>query len=286
MKQKIFIAVASALFLQGCIQTIAIRSMGGIFNNGIQSYMEESDLQLAHESLGSTLKLLETMIKTDPKNTELLVYAAQGYQAYGLAFCEDDNVERARTFYLRGKEYGMRVLLNNKQFRQALDGDLETFHAALTTFSKKDVPALFWTAFNWGSYINITRTDVAALADISKVMEMIQRVIELDSTYYYGAAYVFLGTLEAATPKMLGGQPEKSKEYFEKALSINGRKFLLTQVYFAKSYGVQMQDQELFDSLLTEVENASIDIVPECRLPNAIAKQKAQLLRAQENDLF
>lgn len=286
MKHKLFLLLLIPLLLQGCIQTIAVRSMSGIFQNGIAAYMEESDLQLAHESLGGTLKLIETLIKTDPDNTDLLIYAAQGYQAYGLAFCEDEDVERARTFYARGKDYGLRVLFRNAKFRAAFDKDEETFRKALHTFSKDDVPAVFWTAFNWGSYINITRSDVEALADIGKVVEMIRFVIAQDSAYYYGASYLFLGAIEATTPKALGGQPEKAREYFEKALTINGGKFLLTQVYYAKSYAVQMQDKELFQTLLTQVEEASIDILPESRLPNAVAKQKAKLLREQENELF
>jgi hypothetical protein len=42
----------------------------------------------------------------------------------------------------------------------------------------------------------------------------------------------------------------------------------------------------LFKSLLKQVENASIDDVPEIRLANVIAKQKARRLLAQENELF
>ncbi|MCX7984113.1 MAG: TRAP transporter TatT component family protein [Bacteroidetes bacterium] len=287
MKHRwILITIVAILALQGCIQTIAVRSMSGIFQNGIATYMEESDLQLARESLGSTLKLIETLIKTDPNNKDLLVYAAQGYQAYGLAFCEDIDDERARTFYLRGKEYGLRALTQNKHFVQGLDGTLEQFRVGVLTFSKNDVPAIFWTAFNWGSYINITRSDVTALADIPKVLELISFVLHHDSAYYYGAAYVFLGTIEATTPKALGGNPDKAKEYFEKALALNNGTFLLTHVYYAKSYAVQEQNKALFDSLLSIVETTPLDIAPNIRLPNAVAKEKAKRLRERESDFF
>lgn len=286
MKQRLLFSIILAFVAQGCIQTIAVRSMSGIFQHGIATYMEESDLQLAHESLGSTLKLIETLIKADPQNTELLTYAAQGYQAYGLAFCEDIDNERARVFYLRGKEYGLRALKKNKRFAEALDGSLEQFRAAVQTFSPNDLPAVFWTAFNWGSYINISRTDVTALADIPKVLELISFVLQHDSSYYYGAAYIFLGSLEATTPRMLGGNPEKAREYFEKALTINKGSFLLTHVFYAKSYAVQEQQKELFDALLKTVEDTPLDVAPEIRLPNAVAKEKAKRLREQENDFF
>jgi tetratricopeptide (TPR) repeat protein len=284
--KRIILCITAILMFEGCIQTIALRSMGGILDNGLASFNEESDLQLAHEALGSNLKLIEALIKSDPENEQFLTFAAQGYQAYGLAFCEDDSVERARVFYLRGKEYGMRVLRKNKNFREAMNGDLTQFHEALKTFSKDDVPAIFWTAFCWGSYVNITRTDVIGLADLPKVNALVEFVAEKDPSYYHGSALLFLGTMEATTPKALGGNPEKAKAYFEKCLSLNGGKFLLTQLYYARSYAVQNLDRELFESLLKQIEDASIDVLPEARLANIIAKQKARKLLAQANDLF
>jgi tetratricopeptide (TPR) repeat protein len=284
--KRIILLVSVVFLFEGCIQTIALRSMGGILDNGLVAFNEESDIQLAHEALGSNLKLIEAMIKSDPENEQFLLFAAQGYNSYALAFCEDDSVERARVFYLRAKEYGMRVLLKNKKFKEAFNGDITAYREAVKTFSKDDVPALFWTAFSWGSYVNITRTDVAGLADLSKVQALIEFVAEKDPSFYHGGSYLFLGVIEGTTPRSLGGNPDKAKEYFEKALTINGGKFLMTQLYYAKAYAVNTQNQPLFESLLMQVEGTSIDDVPEIRLANVIAKQKARKLLAQESELF
>jgi tetratricopeptide (TPR) repeat protein len=284
--KKSFLFIAALFLFDGCIQTIALRSMGGILDNGLSAFYEESDLQLAHEALGSNLKLIEAMIKSDPENEQFLTFAAEGFNAYALAFCEDDSVERARVFYLRAKEYGMRILKKNKKFKESLEGDITAFREAVSTFDKDDVPAIFWTAFSWGSYINITRTDVAGLADLSKVNTLIEFVAEKNPSFYYGGAYLFLGTIEGSTPKSLGGNPDKAKEYFEKCLALNGGKFLMTQLYYARTYAVATQDQPLFESLLKKVEEASPDILPEARLANIIAKKKARKLLAQSNELF
>jgi tetratricopeptide (TPR) repeat protein len=284
--KKSFLFITALFFFEGCIQTIALRSMGGILDNGLSAFYEESDLQLAHEALGSNLKLIEAMIKSDPENEQFLTFAVEGFNAYALAFCEDDSVERARVFYLRAKEYGMRILMKNKKFKEAMDGDITAFREAVNTFDKDDVPAIFWTAFSWGSYVNITRTDVAGLADLSKVNALIEFVAEKNPSFYYGGAYLFLGTIEGSTPKSLGGNPDKAKEYFEKCLALNGGKFLMTQLYYARTYAVATQDQPLFESLLKNVEEASPDILPEARLANIIAKKKARKLLAQSNELF
>ncbi len=284
--KRVFFFIPLLFVLQGCIQTLAVRSMGNIMDYGFQAFNEESDLQIAQEALASNLKLIEALIKADPANEKFLLYATQGYNAYGLGFAEDDSVARARVFYLRAKNYGMRILEKNNAFKQAEDGSLTDFTRALQSFSNDDVPAVFWTASSWFSYINITRTDVAALAAISRATAMMEFVLQHDSTYYYGGAYLFLGAIEGSTPAMLGGRPEKAKEYFEKSLAISGGRFLLADLYYAETYAVQVQDQPLFESLLNRIDSASVDILPEARLPNAIAKQKARLLRAKMSDLF
>lgn len=283
---KIFGIFFSAILLAGCVQTMAIRTMGGILDYGLEAFNEEGDLQLAESALGSNLKLVEALIKGDPENEKLLLMAAQGFNAYALAFAEDDSVERARVFYARGRDYAMRVLTRNRRIKEALDMDITAFQAALKTLSKDDVPAVFWTAFGWASYINISRSDMSAMADLPKVLAMMEFVRDTDPKFYYGGPYLILGSIEGSVPRVLGGKPEKAKEYFERALAVNGGKFLLTYVYYAKTYAVQEQDQELFESLLTKVDEASLDILPAARLSNAFAKKKAKLLRGRINDLF
>jgi len=284
--KRLLVFLPLIILLEGCVQTIAIRSMSGIMDYGFQAFNEESDLQIARESLGGNLKLLEALIKGDPGNEQFLLFAAQGYNAYGLAFAEDDSIERARVFYLRAKEFGLRILRNNKKFRESLSGDEAAFRLALQSFGKDDVPAIFWTASSWFSYINISRTDISALADISKAAAMMEFVLQNDSSYYYGGAYLFLGAIEGTTPSMLGGKPEKAKEYFEKCLSISNGNFLLAKLFYAKTYAVQVQDQPLFESLLKQIDEASLDALPDVRLANAVAKQKAKRLLARVNDLF
>jgi len=118
------------------------------------------------------------------------------------------------------------------------------------------------------------------------VEAMMNFVRERDPGYFYGGADFFLGTIAGSRPPMLGGSPASSKEHFDRALSLSGGKFLLTYVYYARTYAVQVQDSVLFGSLLTAVDTASLDILPAARLSNAVAKRKAALLRAKTAELF
>lgn len=283
---KNFTLLLIAFFSIGCVQTMAIRTMGGVMEYGLEAFNEESDLELAKDALGSNLKLVEALLKGDPDNQKLLLMASQGFSAYALAFVEDDSVERARGFYLRGRDYAMRILRQNRSVSEALHKDIQALRSALSELSADDVPAVFWSAFGWGSYINLTRADVGAVADLPKVIAMMEFVRDKNPSYYYGGAYLLLGSIEGTIPRALGGKPERAKEYFERALALNGGKFLLTYVYYARTYAAQELDQDLFESLLRKVNDASLDDYPAVRLSNAVAKKKAKLLLSRESELF
>lgn len=282
---RLFLLLPLLLFT-GCIQTIAVRSVGGIVEEGYDALTEESDLQFAEQALPGNIKLLEVMLKNDPDNERLLKLCAEGYASYALGFVEDVDVARARVFYLRGRDYGMRILEQDTDLKNALAGSADDLRAALAKKSKEDVPAVFWTAFPWGGYLNITLTDPEAIAAIPKLEAMMNFVAAKDSAYYFGGAHLFLGTLYGSRSRFLGGNPEKAREHFETAMRLNGGKFLMTHVYYAKSYALQTLDEELFVALLTHVGNSSLDILPEFRLGNAIAKRKAQWLLEKKDELF
>jgi len=270
----------------GLLQTVAVKSTTGILDEGMAAVFEESDLKLAEQAIASDLKLLEALHKSDPGNDHLLIMLTQGYAGYSLGFVEDQDPERAKMFYARARDYGLEVLRKNKNFNTAFDEAPAAFVRSLDSFSDDDVPALFWTANAWGNLINLSIGDPEVLGDLYKVNAMMDFVLHHDENFFYGSAHLYVGTILATTPKALGGNPEKAKEHFEKCLAIGERKLLLPFVYYAKSYAVQIQDTTLFQSLLKAVDDASIDILPEQRLVNAIAKQKARALRAKMSDLF
>ena len=113
-----------------------------------------------------------------------------------------------------------------------------------------------------------------------------KRVVELDEKYHYGGPHLALGGFYGSRTKTLGGDPEKARFHFERSLELNQRKFLLTQLVYAKIYAVQSQDKKLFKSLLKEVLGAPQNTLPEQRLANEIAKMKARDLLEMADELF
>ncbi|MGD0338528.1 MAG: TRAP transporter TatT component family protein [Bacteroidota bacterium] len=287
MLQKSWYIFPFLLLFAGCsIQKLAIRSVGGVMDYGFEAMNEETDLPLAEQGLASNLKLIDALIKGDPENDHLLFIGVQGYSSYALGFVEDQSPARAKVFYARSRDYAFRILDQNKEFATARNGTLDDFTAALGSFSKDAVPAIFWGASAWGSLVKLSIDDPEILIDLPKVLAMMDFVIKNDSTYYNGFAFAFYGTIDAVTPKMLGGKPDRAKQYFERCLAINGGKFLLSYVFYAQYYAVGIADQELFESLLKKVEVAPDNILPEQNLANMIAKQKAKALLAKTSELF
>jgi len=260
--------------------------MSGILDNSMAALYEETDLVLAEKALASDLKLLEGLIKTDPQNEKLLLMASQGFGAYALGFVDDDNPERAKSLYLRGKIYGLKILTKNSEFEKSLNGSTEDLQKSLSQFNKKDVPALFWTANNWASWINLNFNNPDALIDLPRVQLLMERVLELDESYFFGGAHLFFGIIYAARPPILGGDMKKAKNHFDRCFNYSQEKFLLPYVFYAQYYLTRHFNEALFIKTLEKILTTPGDILPGQQLPNAIAKRKAQKLLERINDLF
>lgn len=286
MNSLLSVLLLSSLFLTGCIQTIAVRTVGGIVEDGFGAIAEEQDLTFAAQALPANLKLLEVMLRSDSNNERILLLLSEGYCSYALGFVEDTDPVRARLHYLRARDYGLRVLNKDRSFAAAFRGTPDELRTVLTRLDADRVPAVFWTAFAIGGYANITLADPNALADLPRAEVMMEFVASRDSSFYYGGADLFLGSLYGTRPRLFGGDTERATRHFERALVINRGRFLMTHVYYARSVAVQTLNETLFDDLLNTVDDASLEILPEFRLANAIAKQKAQMLRNRKSELF
>ncbi len=272
---------------EGCSLTrLTISATSVIIDGGFESMNRETDIQLASQALPSDLKLLDGLILESPDNEKLLLLGAQGYSSYALGFVEDSSKERASLFYLRARDYGLRVLFKNEDFKRNFGGDLETFQKSLDEFGKDDAPAIFWTANAWGSYLNINRDNSDALADLPKVEAMMNFVLKYDENYFYGGAHMFFGTILASLPSIFGGDTTLAKVHFEKAIQASDGKFLMVNYYYARFYAVMTQNKDLFESLLEKVVNAPENLLPDQNLANEIAKMKATELLKHETDYF
>jgi tetratricopeptide (TPR) repeat protein len=279
--------LASLTLLSACsMGQIVVRSSQTILDSGIDAMNRETDLQLARAAIPANIKLIEGMLIEDPDNTELRLYAAQGFYGYSYGFIEDEDRARASLLYRRCYEHARRAL---QQAGLTLDPErtgAEQLADAVALLDNRAVPALFWTASCFGKWIDLNRDNVRGIAGFGNAAALMQGVIERDDDYYYGGAHLFFGVYYGARAPMLGGDFTRSLQHFERAHEINGQKLLLVDLLKAEYLHRQQLDRKAFHAALQKVRNAPDDLYPEMALVNAIAKRKAGGLLALEDKWF
>lgn len=280
-------AIISVTLLSGCacLMKMGVNRLAPTFEKFGQTAQKGNDPELLRIGAPSNLLMLDGLIEISPENPKLLTAAAQAYCAYAQAFVEDEDVERAARIYLKGRDYGMRVLKSSISFRKKLESG-ERIEEAVKVLGKKYIPAIFWTGTCWAGWLNLSKRDPKALLDVPSIKGLMERVYQLDDTYYYGAPHLFFGVYYAGLPTIAGGGAEKSKVEFEKAIEITGGKNLLPYVMYAQSYATLVQERELFESLLNKVLESPSDAVPEMTLVNEVAKKRAAKLLKEADKYF
>ena len=220
---------------------------------------------------------VEGFIQAAPDD-KLLLRGAEAYFGYANAFIEDTDKKRAGMLYLKARDYGLHVLKKSDQFSRALDGPVPQFREMLNSMGKGDVPALFWTGNSWLSWIGLNLDRPDAIMDVPKAVALLERVVELDETYYFGSAHAALGSYYAAQPKIMGNTSEKAKQHFDRAFVISDGKFLFMYYLYAKFYAYQIQDRELFEKTLRMVIETPPDKYPDMNFANEVARRKAKVL--------
>lgn len=256
-----------------------------MIEGGIEAMNEEPDLQLAEDAMPANISMLNGMIRLDPENVQLHVYAAQAYYGLSYGFNEDNDKQRADRFYQRGLKQGL-IALDLLGLKDVKKQNIDNLEQQLQKLGKDDVAALFWTASNWAKWIDLNRDDAASLIQLAKPTAMMQRVLELDDTFYYGSAHLYFGVYYGARPPMFGGDFAKSKNHFDRAREINHNKLLIVDLLQAQYLSRQMFDQKDFHQRLTKIVEAPQDLYPELTLLNQIAKRKARLLLSKEEQWF
>ena len=272
--------------LSACsIDKMMVRASMPMIEGGIEAMNAEPDLQLAEDSMPANLGLLNGMIHLDPENIQLHVYAAQAYYGLSYGFTEDKDLKRSQEFYLRGLKHGLIALqlsgLDNAKKLNPLD-----LEEQLQKLDEDDVAALFWTASNWAKWIDLNRDKASSLIQLPKPTAMMQRVLELDDTFYFGGAHIYFGVLYGARPPMFGGDFEKSRKHFDRAREITDNKLLVADLIQAQYLSRQMNDRDDFHQRLTYIINAPEDLYPEATLLNQIVKRKAKRLLRYEARWF
>lgn len=282
-------ALASPALL-GCDTTkFTADTTAGLFQRAQPAFQEHWDYELAGEAIPGNIIQMEGLLRASPENESLLLNTIQLYSAYAFGWIEDRveqlrversysqaNVQlrRARYFYQRSLDLGRyRMGLRHEGYQEAYDAGLPEFQEWLREeFTEpEDAEDLFWVGYPMISLINAAKDELSLVAELPFATALIERSVELDEDYFYGAGLI---ALAAAATELPSADLDAAGERWEHMLQVTERRNLVGLVQMARLYAVKRHDREMYVALLREVLEAG-DIAPENRLQNAIARQRA-----------
>jgi hypothetical protein len=265
--------------IAGCV-SISER-LAGSWSGAIQG---QTDIETVRDGAPAYLLMIDGLIDGDPENARLLLSGARLYGSYATAFVDD--AERTRRLAQRAKGYAERALcIELEDVCASAGARFDAYTRVLQDVDEGETWVLFGYGVTWAGWLQANSSDWNAIADIPKVRATMQRVVELDEQHEDGAAYLYLGVLASLLPPAMGGEPEKGRGYFERAIELSGDRNLMAYVLFAEHYARLVFDRELHDELLGNVVAREIDD-DEFALNNTLAKARAQALLASGNDYF
>lgn len=265
--------------LSGCV-SLAATSLAGDIAEGI---LNQDDPETVRAGAPAYLLMLDGLIADEPEDQALLLAGARLYGAYAAAFVEDD--ERARRFTGKALAYARRALcLDQPEVCEREQRPYGEFVQVLPEVGAGELPLLYAYGASWAGWIE-NRGDWAALADLPKVEAVLERVIQLDEAHDHGNAHLYLGVIRTQLPPALGGNPEKGRIHFERAIELSGGRNLFAKVEYAEHYARLVFDQALHDRLLNEVLAARVE-APGFVLINTLAQQRARDLLASSRQYF
>jgi len=261
--------------LSGSTTSGAAAAEAGSFEEIQQMWNDNRD---SAEDLDAIIAKLEAFTANNADHQESLILLSRALYFRADGFTDD--VEEKKALWERGVTVGEAAMA---AFKARIDkGDKPS--DAVFALQKDDQMAIYWTATNLGKWARASGFSTLVKYK-GYVAKMMTHCLDLDETSYYAGPVRYWGAFYAVAPGFAGGDMNKSREFFEKAKTMNPEAFS-TYVLYADTYAVKTQDRELFDSLLKYVLETPSDVIPELIPEQDVEKKKAQALMDSASEKF
>ena len=282
MKNALLIGVA-ALFLSGCA-TLMSSAASGLTDSISTSILNQDDPETAKAALPTFMVLIDGFINDNPDDPDILASGATLYASYGAIFAEDE--ARASRLTTRARGYALKAMCNSYEPACGWpDANYDEFVATLDGIGEKRAELLYTYGFASLAYLRAHSSDWNSLAELPQIEALFHHYLNISGDTVNGAVYTYMGILLTLRPPALGGEPERAREYFEKAIVMTDGKDLGAKVEFARGYAKLLYERELHDRLLTEVMEAD-PYQDGYTLSNVLAQEQAAVLLEEADDYF
>ncbi|MHC4830152.1 MAG: TRAP transporter TatT component family protein [Planctomycetota bacterium] len=293
----VLVLVPVLLAVPGCkFNKLVADNMASSLKDMQAAFNQEESPRQAREASPALLSQLDGFIVSSPENEDLLLAGAEMNASAAFAFFEIEDEDWARACYRKAKRYALRALAErDEDLRDTLvKGDEQAVRKALAAVKKGDdrIPALFWTGFGWGSEINVSKDDMDTMADLPKVVALMEHLLEIAPDYYFAGPHLFMAVYYSSRGPAIGGDLTKAHEHYHEVFKRTNERMLMPYVLYAEFYAVTLGGQDSrqglkeFDWAIAKVLDAPRDLWPEQGLANAIARQSAEELAEERDDLI
>jgi predicted anti-sigma-YlaC factor YlaD len=294
----VIVFTMTALPACGLVQRKAVGMVASTLASSGDVFTRDDDLELVGDAIPFGLKLYESLLDSAPKNKDLLIATCSNFTQYGVAYLETEAAvlgeaqhhdevahlnQRALKLYLRAKGYCLRAMeVRFPGIGQKLLTDPEP---ALAKAEKNDVPLLYWMAASWGSAIGLGIDKPDLVIDMPVVRALAERALALDESWNKGALHEMFVSLDSL-PAALGGDPERARKHFSRAIEL--QKGLSPGPYVALATGVALpaQDRGEFEKLLQTALAIDPEKDPSVRLVTLVQQRRAQALLDHIDTMF
>ncbi len=277
------LALVAALACSGCASLIA-SATSRFADNLTTAILEQDDPGLVRDGVPAYLLLLDSLVVSDAANPDVLAAAAQLYAAYAATFTSEPG--RARRLSARGFGYGTRaVCLEYKPACTWDESDFDGFVSALDAYPAGASDSLYAYCVAWLAWLRAHSADWSALTDLPRVEAALTRLEKIVDEDSLANVNLYLGVLNTLRPPALGGDPDRGRAFFERALQLSGERDLSIKVEYARGYARLVYDRDLHDRLLNEVLAADPH-APSLTLSNTLAQEQARQLLESANEYF
>ena len=261
-------------------------------------FTEDSDPELVRDALPFAIKMYEALLFSTPRHQGLMLTTGSLFIMYANAFVQgpaemlpfyewearEEGLARAKQLYLRGH----RILLNALEQRHrgftSAGQSVEAMQSFAQRFRPRDVPFLYWAVASGLAAFSLDVFDFDLAANIPVWHVMIERAFELDPDF--DGLDEFLLLYFASLPESLGGDRERARFHFERAMARSGGNSTAALISYARAISVREHDFDTFEELLERVLAINPDDNPSTRLVTILDQRKARWLLYNADDFF